>query len=93
MRKDARNPSKSQAEIHKVTTVEPFGIVYAAVLGSHLLFLYLCILLFNPILTDLARSLLSPVGFKRSPLRLPDLYRSATESFQGYREPMGPKPA
>ncbi len=32
MQKDARNPSKSQAEIHNIMSVEPFGIVYAAVL-------------------------------------------------------------
>jgi hypothetical protein len=32
MQKDARNPSKSQAEIHNIVSVEPFGIVYAAVL-------------------------------------------------------------
>jgi phage-related minor tail protein len=32
MQKDARNPSKSQAEIHNIKSVEPFGIVYAAVL-------------------------------------------------------------
>ena len=32
MQKDARNPSKSQAEIHNIISVEPFGIVYAAVL-------------------------------------------------------------
>jgi hypothetical protein len=89
MRKDARNPSKSQAEIHKVTTVEPFGIVYAAVLVGHIS------ISLHPLIesTDPARPLLDPVGFKRSPLRLPDLYRSATESFQGYREPMGPKPS
>jgi len=40
MQKDARNPSKSQAEIHNITSVEPFGIVYAAVLVCH----FLCIL-------------------------------------------------
>ena len=32
MQKDARNPSKSQAEIHNIVSVEPFCIVYAAVL-------------------------------------------------------------
>lgn len=32
MQRDARNPSKSQAEIHNIMSVEPFGIVYAAVL-------------------------------------------------------------
>jgi hypothetical protein len=32
MQKDARNPSKSQAEIHNIKSVEPFGVVYAAVL-------------------------------------------------------------
>ena len=37
MQKDARNPSKSQAEIHNIKSVEPFGIVYAAVLVRYFL--------------------------------------------------------
>jgi hypothetical protein len=37
MQKDARNPSKSQAEIHNIMSVEPFGIVYAAVLVGRFL--------------------------------------------------------
>jgi hypothetical protein len=32
MQKDAQNPSKSQAEIYNIMWVEPFGIIYAAVL-------------------------------------------------------------
>lgn len=37
MQKDARNPSKSQAVIHNIKSVEPFGIVYAAVLVRYFL--------------------------------------------------------
>ena len=40
MQKDARNPSKSQAEIHNIISVEPFGIVYAAVLVRRFLLVF-----------------------------------------------------
>src|SRR6266545_2610399 len=40
MQKDARNPSKLQAEIHNIMSVEPFGIVYAAVLVRHFLLVF-----------------------------------------------------
>ena len=39
-----KDNSKTQAEIHKITTVEPYGIAYAAVM--------VCPSLFQPILPE-----------------------------------------
>lgn len=58
MQKDARNPSKSQAEIHNIMSVEPFGIVYAAVLVC-----YFLRLLFRPSQSCQTRQALSSVAW------------------------------
>lgn len=57
MQKDARNPSKSQAEIHNIMSVEPFGIVYAAVLVRHFL------LVFSPSQSSQTRQALSSTAW------------------------------
>ena len=91
MRKDAQNTSKSQAEIHKISTVEPFGIVYAAVLVSYFYFyfhLYSYQLLH---FTDSASPLLHTMGCERFTFRLSYLYRSTVGSFQRSEKPLGPK--
>jgi hypothetical protein len=85
MQKDARNPSKSQAEIHNITSVEPFGIVYAAVLVR----CFSTGLVPVSIITDPAGSFVNCMGPKGSPLRLQGVYRATFQSVQGWRQSVG----
>ena len=79
MQKDARNPSKSQAEIHNIMSVEPFGIVYAAVLVR----CFLLVLFPVSIIPGPAGSFVNCMGPEGSSLRLQGVYGATFQSVQG----------
>ncbi len=63
MQKDARNPTKSQAEIHKISSVEPFSIVYAAILVRFQVFFFKFLITIVLVLSCQTRQALSSTAW------------------------------